>query len=185
MLDLNESNLCFSFGTEWEIIKVDDHPDYRSVFQTIPSTKAVDFLGLYENEVYFIEVKNYSASLASDEPKLKGDDLSNLLAQKFRDTLLIVLAGHYRYRRPDWHVYATAIAQRQPIKYIAWIELDYQSRNDVELKRLQALWSILSQKLKHKLGQLNRFDAGFHVMVTSSKNASTALHDLTVCDAPC
>ncbi|MFZ5818377.1 MAG: hypothetical protein ACOYYJ_00615 [Chloroflexota bacterium] len=185
MPDFNESNLCFSFGNEWEIIKVDDHPDYRSVFQTIPGTKSVDFLGLHQRTVYFIEVKNYSASLTSDEPKLKGDDLPTALAQKFRDTLFIVLAAHCRYHRPDWHVYALAIGQDKPIKYVAWIELDYQFRHNVERKRLQALWSILSQKLKRKLGRLNQFDPSFQAMVISSVNASSTLHDLSVRDAPC
>jgi hypothetical protein len=184
MTDYNESDLCFSFGSDWQVIKVDGHPDYQSVFQTIPGTKAVDFLGLQKGSVYFIEVKNFSSDLARSEPKIRGEELANVLAQKFRDTVFIVLAGHHRYQRPDWQIYANAIGNRNPIKFIAWIELDYQSRNAVEQRRLQALWSVLAQRLRQKLGHLTRFDNNFHIIVTSSNNP-TILKNLTVRDAPC
>lgn len=184
MPEFNESNLCFSFKNTWQIIKVDDHSDYRSVFQTIPGTKALDFIGLHGGIIYFIEVKNYSASLTFNESKIKGDELSNALAQKFRDTLFIVLAGHHRYQRPDWQVYATAVGNGTPMRYVAWVELDYQSRNAVDQKRLKTLWSILAQKLKQKLGHLNQFDRAFHILILSS-NDQNVLPDLTVYDAPC
>ena len=184
MPNFDESNLCFSFGNEWQVIKVDQHPDYLNVFQNIPGTKAVDFLGMHGGTVYLIEVKNFSANLAIDEPRIRGDDLSNILAQKFRDTLFVVLAGHYRYRRPDWQLYATAMEQNAPLKFVSWIELDYQSRNAVQQKRLQALWNILTQKLKQKVGHLNRYDINFHILITAS-NLQKVLDDLIVHDAPC
>jgi hypothetical protein len=79
MADFTESRLCFSFDTEWQIFKVEEHPDCKQVFKKIPGIKDVDFLGLHQGKVFFIEAKNYTNDLPRQEAYIKSDSLSNAL----------------------------------------------------------------------------------------------------------
>jgi len=58
MTRFKEGFLDFVFGERWEILKLDDHRDYRQRIGKLESTKAVDFIGILDQEeLYLIDVK--------------------------------------------------------------------------------------------------------------------------------
>ena len=57
MTRIEEGDLVFEFGEKWQVFKLDEHRDYRERIAKIDETKAVDFVGIFNNEIlYFIEV---------------------------------------------------------------------------------------------------------------------------------
>lgn len=181
MTQFIESRLSFSFGQDWQVIKLDDHPDCREIFKKVPGIKDVDFLGIHNKQVFFIEVKNYSDHLPDNENKITSEELANQLVRKFCDALFIILAAHIRYKKPGWETFAKPISQGETIKWLAWVELDCEARNDVDEKRKKALWTILTNQLKTKLAALCSLDNGLFVGVTSSSCRPAALPNLKVC----
>ncbi len=51
---LEEQNLRFEFADTWQLFQLDEHPSYRRWIEKLDGTKAVDFLGLHGNSLYFI-----------------------------------------------------------------------------------------------------------------------------------
>ena len=60
MSKYQESNLNFDFkGAGWTVVKYDEHVAHGKISNVVKPTKAVDFLGIYnDKKLYFVEVKN-------------------------------------------------------------------------------------------------------------------------------
>ena len=86
-----EGQLCFMFPEDWQVLKYDDSHFYRNHFQNFGHSKAVDIIAFSkdEEEIWFIEVKDYS-----DGKRDKEIGLYDEVALKVKDSLagLAVLA---------------------------------------------------------------------------------------------
>ncbi|MBU1660864.1 MAG: NERD domain-containing protein [Chloroflexi bacterium] len=185
MKNFDESNLCFSFGNSWTVIAYDEHPDYLNIFQKLEGTKAIDFLGVHGNSIYFIEVKNFSGHLAQYEGKISQRALKNDLVQKFRDTNLWVLLAHHRYGMLDWMDYAQVIGnQKKGIKFVAWIELGF-GLDEYPVKKLKGYWSTLQNQLKQTFSGVKQYDKKISFLITASNFNQNTLPDLTVRRCSC
>lgn len=90
MTELVEGRLRFFFPDTSEVTRYDTWTFYRRQFQNRcgKGNKAVDFICLHENDVWFIEVKDYRVFSRRREEHLVDD-----VAQKVRDTLAGVAAA--------------------------------------------------------------------------------------------
>jgi hypothetical protein len=86
-LEINEGRLCFTFDGDWSVMKWDGHPAYAGGIQRLAGTKAVDFLGLYQGEPWFIEVTDFRERRIETKHQLTSGQLVDEVACKVRDTL--------------------------------------------------------------------------------------------------
>jgi len=147
---------------------LDEHRDYRKHIGKLDGTKAVDFVGLYDNEVlYFIEVKDFRGHrIENKERLLKGKlpscqlvngecqfdkgclSLPIELAQKVRDSIACIIGSCRTSSEPEvWLPYANCLCH-QKIKVILWLEHDLP---DYPLLRKKAMASISTKIFKQKL----------------------------------
>lgn len=57
-MEINESNLLFSFSSDYKVIKLDDTPFYRHCFNKMPGSKGVDIVADSDKVIHFMEIKN-------------------------------------------------------------------------------------------------------------------------------
>ena len=100
-----ESGLVFNFPVDWKVIKWDEHRFYGYVSGR--GFKGVDFMGLREEELYLIEVKNYQDrrpdngqhpfDLVLSDP----DFYAEIFLQKFADSfaLIEIIEKYYLRKR--------------------------------------------------------------------------------------
>jgi len=100
-----ESGLVFNFPTDWKVIKWDEHRFFGYVSGR--GFKGVDFMGLREEELYLIEVKNYQDrrpengehpfDLVLSDPDFYGE----IFLQKFADSfaLIAIIEKYYLRKR--------------------------------------------------------------------------------------
>jgi len=68
-----ESRLEFRFEAPWEPVFQWDRIDaYRKGLARLPSTSAVDFIGLHGSDPYFIEVKNFRGYRIDNKERLSS-----------------------------------------------------------------------------------------------------------------
>jgi hypothetical protein len=92
---LDEGQLRFVFGDEWQVERYDrgelgeqGHSYYRNQVSRLPNTKAVDFMALLNGEdVYFIEIKDFRNYRIENKTRLTSGELALEVAHKVRDTL--------------------------------------------------------------------------------------------------
>ena len=103
-----ESGLEFNFDKSWVLKKYDEHPFYKSLSGA--SQKAVDFIGIWNNEILvLIEIKNYKIRYSD----LKASPIENILnepeqftssiIQKVEDSLKAIDAINIYYNRQFWY----------------------------------------------------------------------------------
>ncbi len=101
-----ESGLQFSFSPDWIVHSYDQHRFYR--YLSGAGMKGVDFVGLYQDHLYLIEVKNYNDRLPLDryEPMAqlleKPEDYIEAFYKKFVDSLKLIRIIRRFYRRQWW-----------------------------------------------------------------------------------
>ena len=106
-----ESGLVFIFPTDWKVIKWDEHRFFGYVSGR--GFKGVDFMGLREEELYLIEVKNYQDrrpengqhpfDLVLSDPDFYGE----IFLQKFTDSFdLIEIIEKYYLRKRFFNCWA-------------------------------------------------------------------------------
>ncbi len=180
MTRIEEGNLVFEFGDKWQVFKLDEHRYYRERIAKIDETKAVDFVGIFNNEIlYFIEVKDFrghrienrdrliktkvpSCQLVNGECQFDKGSLSLPieLAQKVRDSIACIIGNsHTSSDSKTWLPYAKLICS-QKIKVILWLEQDLPD-NSFERKKVER--SIRIKRFKQKLSWLT-----YKVLVCSS-----------------
>ncbi|MDM8562499.1 hypothetical protein QUF54_04015 [Candidatus Marithioploca araucensis] len=74
MTRIEEGYLAFEFGDRWRVFKLDEHRDYRERIGKLGGSKAIDFLGILDNQaLYFIEVKDFREHRIENKTRfLKG-----------------------------------------------------------------------------------------------------------------
>jgi len=130
MIEFEESRLKFRFGDTWQIFQLDSsdsktmHRDYRDGIAKIQNTCAVDFVGIHDDILYFIEVKNFKNYEVENEEKLSSGQLAIKIAQKVRDSISCIVAvsrtsDNYGF----WQPFNNLLCDRDKIvKVIAWLE---------------------------------------------------------------
>lgn len=130
MTELKERRLKFRFGDTWQIFQLDSsdpkskHRDYRDGIEKIQNTCAVDFVGIHDDVLYFIEVKDFRNYETENEKKLSNNQLAIKIAQKVRDSISCIVAASrtsddYRF----WQSFKNLLCDRDKnIKVIAWLE---------------------------------------------------------------
>lgn len=105
--EFEESGLIFRFPKDWIVFKYDEHRFYRYVSGS--GLKGVDFIGVHEEKLFLIEVKNYK-----DRVKLDTyDPMENLLnsakaqgeryVRKLKDSLKLLDVIQQYYLRKWWY----------------------------------------------------------------------------------
>jgi len=69
-----ESNLAFEFDDAYIVSKFDDTDFYRDLFNSMPYSKAVDFVISNEKRIAFIEVKNCTGNEADNRWRIANDN---------------------------------------------------------------------------------------------------------------
>ena len=166
-----ESRLQFDFDDTnvWSIVmKVDGHVDQRKT-QVMQGFKIVDFTCIRNNEILFLEAKNYRGhSLPTNI-----DSLINQIAAKVKDTISCCIAANLNSTtdQANWRLTANQLYNPNvSIKIVFWMEDSYP-----DLSRAKAGASFFGNKLKRKLTWLTN---GNNVIVTNSHLGG--VHGLTV-----
>jgi hypothetical protein len=171
MIQFSESKLLFEFTDDWsDVMKYDEEVDYKKINDAVPETKAVDFMGVLQNDkLFFFEVKNFrkkdraNGDTENDETKerLERENHNSLtieIAQKIRDTLSGILnsARHSTNKKETWKKYLSLIQnEKKPIYVVVWVENDRLStRPDVFNRRRDARNGTIEQRLKKRLAWL-------------------------------
>ena len=88
MTEHQEGALVFTFPEDAQVGKIDSWAFYRNQFSKIQKTKAVDFVCVFEDECWLIEVKDYRY-----RPRTKTLEIADEIAWKSRDTLACLAAA--------------------------------------------------------------------------------------------
>jgi len=171
MTRIEEGNLAFEFGERWSVFKLDEHRDYRGRIGKLTETKAVDFIGILDdNTLYFIEVKDFrNHRIANKDRLLKGKmpdcqliegkcqlikgelPLPIELAQKVRDSVACIIGAYQSSSNPaHWTPYAKLLCQKEKqIKVILWLERDLPSHPSL-IKKTRAFLkaNVFKQQLR-------------------------------------
>ena len=153
----DEGHQRFTFDDQrWAVVEYDDHPDYRQKIANLNSTKAVDFIGLYngrDGDLYWIEVKDFRGYRIQNKPRLSDGELATEVGQKVRDSLAGVV-GPYRTsgQWELWRPLVRAIGRREStIRVLLWLEED---RIPGPNGRRRNAAQVQTQLLKQRLGWL-------------------------------
>ncbi len=169
-----EGSLEFDFGNKWRVVKLDEHRDYRDRIGKLESTKAVDFLGILdEQELYLIEVKDFRGHRIETKDRLSKGELPIEVAQKVRDSLACIVGAYHTSSEPEyWQPYARLLCHRdRGIKIVLWLENDPLPSH--RRARQKAKASISGNVFKQKLTWLTS-----HILVCGSGKKD--LPDVTV-----
>ena len=152
-MEFSESRLRFEFReVEWNaLVKYDDETDYQKLKNNVPKTKAVDFVGISNENLYLIEVKNYRGHRIASKPKIEEIDI--ILAQKVRDTLAGMVGGvrNSTHRQELWAKHLAHLAEKgKKLQVILWMEED--SRVPA---RLKVSAGTLTKQLKKRMSWLS------------------------------
>lgn len=158
MTQIKEGYLAFEFGHRWRVFKLDDHRDYRKRIGKLEETKAVDFLGILdENELYFIEVKDFREHRIENRDRILKGELAIEVAQKVRDTLACIIGAYRTSSSPDfWQLYARLLCDTNVrINVVLWLEHDLPSHpQQREKTRASVRGNVFKQKLNWLTGQV-------------------------------
>jgi len=170
-MELIESELKFTFNDSWtNIIKFDESESFDKIKQ-ITGTKAVDFVGIKNNSLYFIEVKNERNNkqitiadllnkLTEIEKKIthcktinNNEEMLikniNEIGQKVKDSLALIIGVNCISQSSKYFLdYKQILCCDKPnIKIILWNE-----NNWINLPKKDKLSNdILNKQLKKKL----------------------------------
>ena len=176
--NFQESGINFCFQPDWLVFKYDEHLAHKKVDKCLKPTKAVDFLGIHHNRLYFVEVKNYRDHTKDESSQEvlqgNGEELMRRIAIKVRDTIA-TSTGSARFSTND-KAFFTRVNQlllndNKKVVIIACVELDVS--NDKERKAQMSIWQ---QKLKQKLSWLH----AAKISVNSVDNIMNIMPDLSV-----
>ena len=96
-MDINESNLTFSFADGTTVIKFDNTDFYRKVFNKLPGSKGVDIIADSNDMLQLIEIKNCTGHESENRWRISIDNSKlssapNTLEIADRDSLDIEIA---------------------------------------------------------------------------------------------
>ena len=87
MVSITEQDLIFDFGSTWTPVKYDEHADYRNKIAKFAKCCAVDFIALYANTFWFIEVKDFRGYRIENKSRIATGELAREVARKARDSI--------------------------------------------------------------------------------------------------
>ncbi len=157
MTRIEEGGLAFEFGECWDVFKLDDHRDYRKGIAKIQDSKAVDFLGIFnDSELYFIEVKDFRGYRIENRDRISSGQLAVEVARKVKDSLACIIGAFHgssnsEYWRPYMNLLCVADSQ---IKIALWLEEDLPPAHP--RLRQKAMASTRTKVFKQKLGWLTK-----------------------------
>lgn len=181
-MEFKESGIRFVFDdNQWNVLQLDKETDYKKIADTLPETKAIDFLGIHNhNAIYLFEVKSFRGhgSEESVRARLKNaaDDLTTEIGQKVRDSLACLLAGARNSTNKDevWKTYCRKIMSGEvEVGVIAWIEEDVST--SVLTARAKLKMSVRRDNLRKKLRWLST-----KVEILNARNYNNSVTGLTV-----
>lgn len=96
-MEINESNLTFSFADGTTVIKFDNTDFYRKVFNKLPGSKGVDIIADSNDMLQLIEIKNCTGHESENRWRISIDNSKlssapNTLEIADRDSLDIEIA---------------------------------------------------------------------------------------------
>ncbi len=148
---VSESRLEFEFEEDWRVFQFDKHRDYREHIQKqVQGTDAIDFLGIYANTVYLIEVKNFRNHRLENQQKLLKGHLHEKVGQKVRDSVACIVGAARNSSEPEfWRPFLQMLCDsRKVVKVVLWLEYDLPPRRPTQDK-VRA--SVRTQEFKKKL----------------------------------
>jgi hypothetical protein len=168
----NERHLRLEFAGGWMVEKYDDHVDYRDKIGRLQDTKAVDFVGVYQQEGFMIEVKDFRGHRIENKDRF-GGPLEDEVAMKVRDTVAgIVGAIRTSANAAQWRPFFRCLSNANScLRVILWLEDDAMRSDDAA--RARAL--VLTQSLKSRLRWLTT-----HVLAVSMRTHRNVPPDLRV-----
>ncbi|WP_437896510.1 hypothetical protein [Sorangium sp. So ce124] len=146
----DEGKLRFAFDSDWKILKWDDHGAYVGGLQRFQETKAVDFFGLYLDDPYFIEVKDFRGYRIENKIRLSSGELAREVAYKVRDTVagMVWACDRLPLDRGELRGFVRRIlARTKKVPVVLWLEEDRPPE--------PALASALGEAIKRELIWLN------------------------------
>ncbi|WP_437278244.1 hypothetical protein WME90_44665 [Sorangium sp. So ce375] len=146
----DEGKLRFAFDSDWKILKWDDHGAYVGGLQRFQETKAVDFFGLYLDEPYFIEVKDFRGHRIENKVRLSSGELAREVAYKVRDTVaaMVWACDRLPLDRGELRGFVRRIlARTKKVPVVLWLEEDRPLE--------PAIASTLGEAIKRELTWLN------------------------------
>jgi hypothetical protein len=169
---IDEDDLRFSFDGDWVVVKWDAHAAYTDGLQRFPGTKAVDFLGLFMDAPWFIEVKDFRSHRIENKDRLQSGDLAREVGEKVRDTLaaLAWACGRDGLNQNNVHQLLGRLVNRDTkVPVVLWLEEDRPAS--------PAECSTLAQLIKREIRWLNP-------KVLIAHRAAEPPQGLTVTDVP-
>lgn len=151
----NEGKLRFSFSEQWQIIKLDQHPQYLQGIEKLDGTKAVDFVGLFnQRDLYFIEVKDFRGYRIENKQRLRSGELAIEVGQKVRDSLACLIAGcRATQSENSWQTFAQRMVRKDTvIRVILWLEQDLPFQQSQQAQKAQDV--IFLKQIKAKVAWL-------------------------------
>lgn len=139
MTRIEEGNLAFEFGDQWNIFKLDEHRDYRGGIERIDNTKAVDFLGIFnDSELYFVEIKDFREYRIETKARLSNRQLAIEIAQKVKDSLACIIGAFHSSSEPEyWRPYVRLLCTaNSQIKIVLWLEEDLPQHPQLRRKAM-------------------------------------------------
>jgi len=156
MPNFTEGFLRFDFDEHcWCVLKLDDHDDYRDRIQKIKDTKAIDFLGIFNNKtLYFIEVKDFRQHRIENKERLLSSDLAIELAQKVRDSVACIIGAYQTSKNPEqWQPFVEKLSTKAEPIVVLWLEQDLPSH---PIQKKKVTDSIDTKYFKQKLFWLTK-----------------------------
>ena len=145
-----EGGLRFEFGDSWIVEKYDDHPDYRQRIAKLQTSKAVDFVGIVNDRLHFIEVKDFRGHDADHKGRIESGRLAEEVGLKVRDSISGILGAFRTSTVPQtWAPFVAVLAERsRSVAVVLWLEEDRATESHVESQRRKARAATLAAKLK-------------------------------------
>lgn len=161
MITFTESRLRFTFDdtSVWQVVmKVDGHVDQKKA-QVLPQFKIVDFVCGRQNEILFVEAKNYIGYTVPSNT----ERLLNSIASKVKDTISCSIAANLNSTtdQANWNYLASQFTNPNVVvKIVFWME-----ESHANVMRAKAGANVYGNKLKKKLTWLTN---GSNVLVANT-----------------
>lgn len=130
-----ENFLRFEFRETWQVIQLDDHPSYRKGIEKLGETKAIDFLGVHNNVLYLVEVKDFRTHRIPNQRRLTDGELAIEFGQKVRDSIACIISSA---RNPTYaelfQEFAKGLKAGKTVKVVLWLEHDLPNYNSMRAK---------------------------------------------------
>ncbi len=188
MKQYKEEGLIFDFNNEWllpdfkkdnKFVMFDKHPVYDAIqkignykeqdkkgnWVSIRGVKNVDFVGVLNNEIHFIEVKNFRQE--DDVLNMTIEHKATDIASKIKDSIATIVGGKFNCKEDTilWQKIVELLKENEnKIKIICWLEL---STPNISEKKAKDMLRRYREKLTRKLAWLIKSEG---LLVTDKNN---------------